>query len=138
MECNPLLNYFPSSINLTYKDNCLLFSKATPNYLTINGSNRENLFFSSSKRAMDDIINSFRNQHLADYSTKCASKFRDWLLKKDLKKSSIQRIFNTVQAIYNLNAYEHDFNINNPFTKAYIFNDEYNKKEYRLKKRIFT
>ena len=55
-----------------------------------------------------------------NYSTKDASKFRDFLLDRGLLISSVKRVFSSVRAIINLVIQEHGLAINNPFAKTYM------------------
>ena len=66
------------------------------------------------------VIELLSNLPIDDYSSKDASKFRDYLLDKGLLISSVKRIFSSIRSIINLSISEEGINCINAFSKTYM------------------
>ena len=60
------------------------------------------------------------NLPIDEYSSKDASKFRDYLLDRGLLISSVKRIFSSIRSIINLSISEEGINCINAFSKTYM------------------
>ena len=66
------------------------------------------------------MIEHLGNRPLDAYSTADAASFRDWLIERQLTSTSIQRIFSTIRATFNLSIYEGGLTFPNAFAKTYL------------------
>ena len=76
--------------------------------------------FISANRSIKYVIELLGNLPIDDYSSKDASKFRDYLLDKGLLISSVKRIFSSIRSIINLSISEEGINCINAFSKTYM------------------
>ncbi len=70
------------------------------------------------------MIEHLGNRLLDAYSTADAASFGGWLLERQLSSTSIQRIFSTIRAAFNLSIYEDGLTFPNAFAKTYLTSDE--------------
>ena len=70
------------------------------------------------------MIEHLGNRPLDAYSTADAASFRDCLLERQLTSTSIQRIFSTIRATFNLSIYEDGLTFPNAFAKTYLPSEE--------------
>ena len=93
------------------------------------GHGKAELFFVHAKRKIGYAISAIGDKSIDLYSKTDAVEFRNWLIKRGLQSSSIQRIFSSVKAILNFAIDEFGYGFSNPFTGIYIAQDE--EKEQR-------
>ena len=111
-----LLRKTPLNIN----SNAPLLSEALSIYLKLKGEGKGKVFIRGANRTIGYVIELLGDLPIDNYSTKDASKFRDFLLDRGLLISSVKRVFSSVRAIINLVIQEHGLAINNPFAKTYM------------------
>lgn len=101
-----------------------LISEVLERYLEPKGNGKAELFFVHAKRNIGYVISAIGNKSIDLYSKTDAFEFRNWLIKRELQSSSIQRIFSSVKAILNLAINEFGYEFSNAFTGVYIAPDE--------------
>jgi integrase len=111
-----------------------LISESKDLYLSVKGKGRSRLFFDSTNRNINYLINCLGNNHLNYLTSKDAAKFRDWLSSKGLASSSIQRIFSGVKAVISFVILEQGLECSNPFTRVYIPNNLATQKRHAISK----
>ena len=104
-------------------------SDALDLYLKLKGEGKDKTFIRTANRNIEYIIKVLGNKPIKSYTSKEASKFRDWLIEHRMSLSTVKRVFSSVRAIINLSIQEHGLNINNPFSKTYM--PEIDDKQYR-------
>ena len=92
------------------------FSDAVEQYLEIRGKNRGVTFQKSVERTTKYVVASIGDKDLGSYTRTNANSFRDYLLKKGLKGSSVTRVLTIVKAIFNFANYEHGLSLKNHFS----------------------
>ena len=100
--------------------NAPLLSEALSTYLKLKGVDKDKIFFRGANRNIKYVIELLGDLPIDEYSSKDASKFRDYLLDRGLIVSSVKRVFSSVRAIINLAINEYGLNILNPFSKVYL------------------
>ena len=100
--------------------NAPLLSEALNTYLKLKGEGKNKIFVRAAKRSVKYVIELLGNLPIDDYSSKDASKFRDYLLDKGLLISSVKRIFSSIRSIINLSISEEGINCINAFSKTYM------------------
>ena len=105
-----------------------LISEILERYLDTKGHGKAGLFFFHAKRKISYVTSAVGNKS-TDLSCKTdAVEFRNWLIKRGLQNSSIQRIFSSVKAILNFALNEFGYGFSNAFTGVYIAPTEKNKR----------
>ena len=100
--------------------NAPLLSEALNTYLKLKGEGKNKIFVRAANRSVKYVIELLGNLPIDDYSSKDASKFRDYLLDKGLLISSVKRIFSSIRSIINLSISEEGINCINAFSKTYM------------------
>jgi len=100
--------------------NAPLLSEALSTYLKLKGEGKNKIFVRAANRSIKYVIELLGNLPIDDYSSKDASKFRDYLLDKGLLISSVKRIFSSIRSIINLSISEEGINCINAFSKTYM------------------
>ncbi len=100
--------------------NSPLLSEALSTYLKLKGEGKNKLFVRAANRNIKYVIEVLGNLPINEYSTKDASKFRDFLLNRGLLISSVKRIFSSIRSIINLSISEEGINCINAFSKTYM------------------
>ena len=95
-------------------------SQATQLYLNLKGAGKSKTFRQAAIRNSGYVIDLLGDRNIADYSTADAGKFRNWLISRELKASSIRRMFGTIRSIINLNISEYGLSCSNGFSKIYL------------------
>ena len=95
-------------------------SDALATYFSLKGTDRTALFFTSAKGNVGYVLEHLGDRPIDTYSSADAASFRDWLIARDLKISSISRIFGTVRAVINLTIQEHGLECRNAFANIYL------------------
>jgi integrase len=89
-------------------------------YFDVKGKGKPKLFFDTANRNIRYLVDCLDNRPLDCYTTKDASQFREWLLKKGLSNSSLHRIFSGIKAIVNLCIKEQGLECQNSFSRVYL------------------
>jgi integrase len=93
-------------------------------YLRVKGRNKRKFFFTHCSRSVNYVEECLGCRSLDQYSSADAASFRDWLRKRSLSTSSIQRNFSNVKALVNFCIKELGLNCGNAFTGVYLASDE--------------
>ena len=93
-----------------------LISEILERYLETKGHGKAELLFVHARRNIGYVISAIGDKSLDLYSTTNAVEFRNWLSKRGLQSSSIQRIFSSVKAILNFAINEFGYGFSNAFT----------------------
>ena len=100
--------------------NAPLLSKALSTYLKLKGEGKDKIFFRGANRSIKYVIELLGDLPIDEYSSKDASKFRDYLLDRGLLISSVKRIFSSIRSIINLSISEEGISCINAFSKTYM------------------
>ena len=100
--------------------NAPLLSEALSTYLKLKGEGKDKIFFRAANRNIKYVIDLLGNLPIDEYSSKDASKFRDYLLDRGLLISSVKRIFSSIRSIINLSISEEGISCINAFSKTYM------------------
>ena len=100
--------------------NAPLLSEALSTYLKLKGEGKDKTFIRGANRNIKYVIELLGDLPIDDYSSKDASKFRDYLLDKGLLISSVKRVFSSIRSIINLSITEEGINCINAFSKTYM------------------
>ncbi|MDC0543776.1 tyrosine-type recombinase/integrase [Alphaproteobacteria bacterium] len=100
--------------------NAPLLSEALTTYLKLKGEGKDKTFIRGANRNIKYVIELLGDLPIYDYSSKDASKFRDYLLDRGLLISSVKRIFSSIRSIINLSITEEGINCINAFSKTYM------------------
>ena len=128
-------NQSPASqllVDPEHKSEMPLISEILECYLETKGCGKAKLFFVHAKRNVGYVISALGNKSIDLYSKKDAVEFRNWLIKRGLQSSSIQRVFSSVKAILNFAINEFGYDYANPFTGVYIAPEEEKEKRRPL------
>ena len=97
-----------------------LLSDATSQYLRLKGHNRPKTFAASAHRACGYLFATSGDKHLAEYSKKDATAFRDALFERGMNGASVGRVLGTIKSIYNFAVNENGLDVQNPFSNVYF------------------
>ena len=100
--------------------NAPLLSEALSTYLRLKGEGKDNIFIKGANRNIKYVIELLGDLPIDEYSSKDASKFRDYLLDRGLLISSVKRIFSSIRSIINLSITEEGIGCINAFSKTYM------------------
>ena len=100
--------------------NAPLLSEALSTYLRLKGEGKDKTFIRGANRNIKYVIELLGDLPIDDYSSKDASKFRDYLLDKGLLISSVKRVFSSIRSIINLSITEEGISCINAFSKTYM------------------
>ncbi len=100
--------------------NAPLLSEALSTYLKLKGECKNKLFVRTADRSIKYVIELLGDLPIDVYSSKDASKFRDYLLDRGLLISSVKRIFSSIRSIINLSITEEGISCINAFSKTYM------------------
>ena len=100
--------------------NAPLLSEALSTYLRLKGEGKDKIFVRTANRGIKYVIELLGDLPIDEYSSKDASKFRDYLLDKGLLISSVKRIFSSIRSIINLSITEEGISCINAFSKTYM------------------
>ena len=120
-------NQSPASqllVEAEHKSDLPLISEILERYFDTKGHGKAELFFVHAKRNIGCVISALGNKSIDLYSKTDAVEFRNWLIKRGLQSSSIQRIFSSVKAILNFAINEFGYGFSNALTGVYIAPDE--------------
>jgi len=100
--------------------NAPLLSEALSTYLRLKGEGKNKIFVHSANRSIKYVIELLGDLPIDVYSSKDASKFRDYLIDRGLLISSVKRIFSSIRSIINLSISEEGISCINAFSKTYM------------------
>ena len=89
-------------------------------YFAVKGVGRPKLFFTTAQRYIGYLIECLGNRSIDQYTSKDATILREWLIKKGLSNSSLQRVFSGIKAVINFVTLEHGLECQNAFAKVYL------------------
>ena len=89
-------------------------------YLSVKGKDKNQSFVRTTNRNIRYLIECLGKHPLDCYSTKDAAKLREWLLDKNLKGSTLKRIFSGIRAVVNFCIQEQGLECSNAFAKVYL------------------
>ena len=81
--------------------NAPLLSEALSTYLKLKGEGKDKIFIRGANRNIKYVIELLGDLPIDEYSSKDASKFRDYLLDRGLLISSVKRVFSSIRSIIN-------------------------------------
>ena len=116
----PLAHFLANSSKSTKQQNLPTLNEALELYLKLKGNNRGKNFYIQTTRSVEYFIKATKKKSLADITTKDATKFRDWLVKKGLKMSSLHRYYSGVRSVINFIISESGIDIRNPLLGVYL------------------
>ena len=100
--------------------NAPILSEALSTYLRLKGEGKNKIFVRAANRSIKYVIELLGDLPIDVYSSKDASKFRDYLIDRGLLISSVKRIFSSIRSIINLSITEEGINCINAFSKTYM------------------
>ena len=89
-------------------------------YFKVMGVGRQKVFFTTAQRYIGYLIECLGVRPIDQYTSKDATILREWLIKKGLSKSSLQRAFSGVKAVINFVVLEQGLECQNAFAKVYL------------------
>ena len=107
-------------------------------YLTVIGKGRQKQFFTTAKRYIGYLIECLGSRPVDKYSSRDAVLLREWLLKKGLSHSSLQRIFSGIKAVINFVILELGLECQNAFSRVYLPSHDNPKKRHAISERNMT
>jgi integrase len=93
-------------------------------YLSTKGVNKNPLFFTHTKRAVVYVVDLLGNKSLDLYTGLDAARFRDKLIDRGLKTSSVRRNITCIKAVVNFTIHELGLNCKNAFSHVYLHEEE--------------
>ena len=93
-------------------------------YLSTKGVNKNPLFFTHTKRAVGYVVDLLGNKSLDLYTGLDAAGFRDKLIDRGLKTSSVRRNITCIKAVVNFTIHELGLNCKNAFSHVYLHEEE--------------
>jgi integrase len=106
--------------NKTNADSYPTIEEAMDIYLKTKGRNRNKNFFEQTERAIRYLVKSIGLKPINIYTSADAAAFRDHLMGRGLKMTSVHRHISTARAILTFVINEHGLNCNNPFKHIYM------------------
>ena len=101
-------------------------------YFEVKGIGRPKLFFTTAQRYIGYLIECLGNRSIDQYTSKDATVLREWLIKKGLSNSSLQRVFSGIKAVINFVTLEHGLECQNAFAKVYLPSNTDAKKRHTV------
>ena len=101
-------------------------------YFAVKGVGRPKLFFTTAQRYIGYLIECLGNRSIDQYTSKDATVLREWLIKKGLSNSSLQRVFSGIKAVINFVTLEHGLECQNAFAKVYLPSNTDAKKRHAV------
>jgi integrase len=93
-------------------------------YLSTKGVNKNPLFFTHTKRAVGYVVGLLGDKSLDLYTGLDAARFRDKLIDRGLKTSSVRRNITIIKAVINFTIHELGLNCKNAFSHVYLYEEE--------------
>jgi integrase len=116
----PLAQFLANSSTNIKQNKLPTLNEALELYLKLKGVSRGKNFHIQTTRSIEYFVKATKKKALADISTKDATKYRDWLIKKGLKMSSLHRYYSGVRAVINFIISESGIDIRNPLIGVYL------------------
>ena len=107
------------SVGSDVNSDALSLSEAVVTYVRLKGKGRPKPFERAAHRSCGYVIDACGDKPLPAYSKADANRFRDNLIAKGLRGSSITRIFGTVRAVFNFAVAEAGIETSSPFANVY-------------------
>jgi integrase len=101
-------------------------------YFKVMGVGRQKVFFTTAQRYIGYLIECLGVRPIDQYTSKDATILREWLIKKGLSKSSLQRAFSGVKAVINFVVLEQGLECQNAFAKVYLPSAENVEKRHAI------
>jgi integrase len=101
-------------------------------YFNVIGKGRQKLFFTTAQRYIGYLIECLGNRSIDQYTSKDATILREWLIKKGLSNSSLQRVFSGIKAVINFVTLELGLECQNAFAKVYLPSNTDAKKRHAV------
>ena len=101
-------------------------------YFNVIGKGRQKLFFTTAQRYIGYLIECLDNRSIDQYTSKDATILREWLIKKGLSNSSLQRVFSGIKAVINFVTLELGLECQNAFAKVYLPSNTDAKKRHAV------
>jgi len=101
-------------------------------YFAVKGVGRPKLFFTTAQRYIGYLIECLGNRSIDQYTSKDATVLREWLIKKGLSNSSLQRVFSGIKAVINFVTLEQGLECQNAFAKVYLPSNADAKKRHAI------
>ena len=101
-------------------------------YFNVIGKGRQKLFFTTAQRYIGYLIECLGNRSIDQYTSKDATILREWLIKKGLSNSSLQRVFSGIKAVINFVTLEQGLECQNAFAKVYLPSNTDAKKRHAI------
>jgi len=101
-------------------------------YFAVKGVGRSKLFFTTAQRYIGYLIECLGNRSIDQYTSKDATVLREWLIKKGLSNSSLQRVFSGIKAVINFVTLEQGLECQNAFAKVYLPSNTDAKKRHAI------
>ena len=109
-------------------------------YFAVKGVGRPKLFFTTAQphnrttaqRYIGYLIECLGNRSIDQYTSKDATVLREWLIKKGLSNSSLQRVFSGIKAVINFVTLEKGLEYQNAFAKVYLPSNPDAKKRHAV------
>ena len=89
-------------------------------YFSVKGVGRQKLFFTTAQRYIGYLVECLGVRSIDQYTSKDATVLRQWLIKKGLSNSSLQRVFSGIKAVINFVTLEQGLECQNAFAKVYL------------------
>jgi len=89
-------------------------------YFSVKGFGRQKLFFTTAQRYIGYLVECLGSRSIDQYTSKDATVLRQWLIKKGLSNSSLQRVFSGIKAVINFVTLEQGLECQNAFAKVYL------------------
>ena len=101
-------------------------------YFAVKGVGRPKLFFTTAQRYIGYLTECLGNRSIDQYTSKDATVLREWLIKKGLSNSSLQRVFSGIKAVINFVTLEQGLECQNAFAKVYLPSNTDAKKRHAI------
>jgi integrase len=116
----PLAHFLANNSRSIKQSNLPKLNEALELYLKLKGSNRGRNFHIQTTRSIEYFVKATKKKTLTDISTKDAATYRDWLVKRGLKMSSVHRYYSAVRSVINFIISEYGIEIRNPLLGVYL------------------
>lgn len=100
-------------------------------YFELRGNNKSELFFVSSRRHVDYLIEATGDYPIKHYTTADATRYRKWLQGRGLANASVRKAIACIRAILNLAIGELGLALQNPFANIYLPSASEDRKKRR-------
>ena len=116
----PLAHFLANSSKSNKQHDLPTLNEALELYLKLKGNGRGRNFHIQTSRSIEYFVKATKKKSLTDLSTKDAAKYRDWLVKRGLKMSSVHRYYSGVRSVLNFIISENGIDMRNPLLGVYL------------------